>query len=404
MMKGKISINLFSVVFFTCVLFFAVPIMAKEPLKNMQLYARGIVSDDAEAALDDDSHKNLQQEVTKPKQDDSPQNIQQEEKELKQGDSPQSLQQEVKELRQEVQKIRNEAEARKRLEVPEEEKGKSVEDILSAVGREYTMLKKGTIGLGYTFTYAYYSGDVISASTLVEKRSNHNLPNTIDAEYALLNNLTISTAIPFAYKYNRVGTSSSQESTDLGDISLGLQVQPFKAGGNFPTTIVGAAVTFPTGSSPYKIDPNNSLASGAGLYSINGGVTLSKVIDPLVAFGSLSYTYSFEQSGMTQKFGATDVLTKVDPGSSIGLTLGFGYALSYQASLNLSAQFTYNFNTKYTLNNITTTETGSSVSSTFNVGTGWRVTPSRSVYLGLGIGLTNNDPDFSFSIRVPFEF
>jgi polyhydroxyalkanoate synthesis regulator phasin len=404
MMKGKIFINLFSVVFFTCVLFFAVPIMAKEPLKNMQLYARGIVSDDAEAALDDDSHKNLQQEVTKPKQDDSPQNIQQEEKELKQGDSPQSLQQEVKELRQEVQKIRNEAEARKRLEVPEEEKGKSVEDILSAVGREYTMLKKGTIGLGYTFTYAYYSGDVISDSTFVEKRYNHNLTNTIDAEYALFNNLTISTAIPFAYKYNRVGTSSSQESTDLGDITLGLQVQPFKAGGQLPTAILGVGVVLPTGSSPYKIDPNNSLASGAGLYSINGGFTLSKVIDPLVAFGSLNYTYSFEQGDMTQKWGKTDILTKVDPGSSIGLTLGFGYALSYQASLNLSAQFTYNFNTKYTLNNITTTETGSSVSSTFNVGTGWRVTPSRSVYLGLGIGLTNNDPDFSFSIRVPFEF
>jgi hypothetical protein len=404
MMKGKIFINLFSVVFFTCVLFFAVPIMAKEPLKNMQLYARGIVSDDAEAALDDDSPQNLQQEVKKPKQDNSPQNIQQEEKELKQDDSPQSLQQEVKELRQEVQKIRNEAEARKRLEVPEEEKGKSVEDILSAVGREYTMMKKGTIGLGYTFAYSYYSGDVISESTLVEKRSNHNSTNTIDAEYAILNNLTISTAIPFAYKYNRVGTSSSQESTDLGDISLGLQVQPFKAGGEFPTAILGAGVVLPTGTSPYKIDPSHSLASGAGLYSINGGVTLSKVIDPLVAFGSLTYTYSFEQSDMTQKWGKTDVLTKVDPGSSIGLVLGFGYALSYQASLNLSAQFSYSFSNKYTLNNTTTIETGSSLSSTFNVGTGWRVTPSRSVYLGLGIGLTNNDPDVSFSIRVPYEF
>jgi hypothetical protein len=387
MMRGKIFISLLSVVFFTCILFVAVPVMAQGPIKGIQLAVKGIIADDAEAAFDDDSHRSTQQEV----------------KELKQDDSPQSLQQEVKELRQEVQKIRNEAEARKRLEVPEEEKGKSVEDILSAVGREYTMLKKGTIGLGYTFTYAYYSGDVFE-STTVERRANHNLINNIDAEYALRNNLTISSNIPFAYKYNKVGTSSSQESTDLGDISLGLQLQPFKSGGKFPTTILSAGVSLPTGTSPYKIDPNRSLATGSGLYSISGGISLSKVVDPLVAFGSLNYSYSLANNNISQRWGTTDVLTNVDPGSSIGLSLGFGYALSYQASLNLGVSFSYSFSNKYTLNNTSTYENGSSVSSTFTVGTGWRVSPSRSLYLALGIGLTNNDPDFSFSIRVPFEF
>jgi len=128
----------------------------------------------------------------------------------------------VQELKREVQRMRDENEARKRLEVPEEEKSKSVEDILSAVSRQYILLKKGTIGLGYTFGYSYYSGDVITDR--VEQRSNHNLTNNIDVEYAILNNLTINGNFPFAYKYNKVGTSQSQEATDIGDISLGVQM------------------------------------------------------------------------------------------------------------------------------------------------------------------------------------
>jgi hypothetical protein len=380
--------------------------MAKEPIRGTQLALRGVNADDAESAIDDESPKKPQPEI-KEKKDESSKKPQPETKELKKDNPPESLEQEVNELKQEIQKMKNENEARKRLEVPDEEKSKSVEDILSAVGRQYSLLRKGTIGLSYTFSYAYYSGDVINDSALpfvVERRSNHNATNTITAEYALLNNLTLSSNFPFCYKYNNVGTASSQESTDLGDISLGLTLQPFKAGGSIPTTILSLGVSLPTGSSPYKINMNDSLATGSGLYSISGGVSLSKVIDPLVAFGNLSYSYGLPESGLTQYWGTSQILTKMDPGSSIGAAFGFGYALSYQASLNLGVQFTYSFSNKYTINNSTVYENGSSLSSSFNVGTGWRVTTTRSIYVSLGIGLTVNDPDVSLSIKLPFEF
>lgn len=423
-MNRKILINLLSIIFFAFILFVAIPAMAQIPIKGTLLAFNKVSADDADAALDDVSPENIQkkvkdsnkddssklipQEVTKPKKNNPPPNIQPEVIKPKQEELPLSLQQEVQELRKEVQRMRDENEARKRLEVPEEEKSKSVEEILSAVSRQYTLLKKGTVGLGYTFNYSYYSGDVIRQATMVEKRINHNLINTIDMEYAILNNLTISGNLPLAYKYNQIGTDKSQEATDIGDISLGIQWQPFKAGGKFPTTILSAGVTFPTGTSPYKIDPNSSLATGNGYYSFSGGVSFSKTLDPLVAFGNLTYSYGLEQSGLSQyvldankKVVAT--LLKVDPGSAIGCALGFGYALSYQASLNLSTQLTYSFGSRYFYDGAVL-DSGSSVSSSFNVGTGWRVTPTRSVYFTLGIGLTINDPDLAFAIRVPFEF
>lgn len=386
-MKSRFFIGFLSVFCFSFILFLAFPVTAYEPLKGKQLALKGINADDAEPAIDDELPKN------------SPSIV----KETTIDSRPQSLEQEVKELKEEIQKIRNENEARKKLEVPEEEKSKSVDDILSAVGRQYSLLKEGTIGLSYNFNYSYYSGDVID-DTIIERRVNHNLTNTITAEYALRNNLTLTANVPFCYKYNKVGTSSSEDATDLGDISLGVTFQPFKAGGNIPTTIFSIAASIPTGSSPYEITLADSMSTGSGYYAISGGVSLSKVIDPLVAFGSLSYTYGFEKSGLSQYWSKDETLTKIEPGSSIGLSLGFGYALSYQASLNLSAQFAYSFTNRYVTNNVNTYETGTYLSSSFNVGTGWRITPSRSLYISLGIGLTTNDPDLSVSFRVPFEF
>ncbi|MGP8012797.1 MAG: hypothetical protein ACLPP9_00185, partial [Smithella sp.] len=278
-MKSRIFINLLSMVFITCILFVAAPIRAQEPVRETPVALKVIDADDLETAVDDETSQSSQPKAKELKQkDNQSQSPQPEATELK-DESPKSLEQKVEDLRQEIKKMRNENEARKRLEVPEEEKSKSTEDILSAVGNQYVLLKKGIIGLQYSLNYAYYSSDVVSSST-IETRSNHNLTNSIILQYGLLNNFTMYANVPFDYKYNSVGTASSQESTNLGDISLGVQIQPFKAGGSLPTTILSLSASIPTGTSPYAIDTTNSLATGSGVYSISGGVSLSKVLDP----------------------------------------------------------------------------------------------------------------------------
>ena len=319
-------------------------------------------------------------------------------------DSPAALRKELEQLKDEVQKMHKEADARKKLEISPEEKDKSAEDILSSAGRDYTLMKKGTLGLEYSFSYSYYSGDVIEDSAIVEQRSNHNLTNQVFVEYALRDNLTLNTGVPFVYKYNRVGTSTAQDATDFGDITLGVQMQPFKAGGDYPSAILTGGFTLPFGTSPYKIVPGEGQATGSGFYAANAGISLSKTMDPLVAFGNLGVTYNFAATGLDQNWSDGRNLVEVDPGSSVGVVLGLGYALSYKASLNLSTQFSYALGSEYHFSNASTTESGSTVSARFNIGTGWKVFKKQSVSVKLGIGLTSNDPDFTFSVRVPFEF
>jgi len=433
LMKKRIFICLLLVFCFTFILFTSIPVIAQETLAGTQLALRGIIADDAESAVDDETAKTQQteskessKESTKTQQIQSKKTVnelpkskktdlKEASKEAAKSQQPvsetqvedsgsKSLEQQVKDLRQEIKKIRDENEARKKLEVPEEEKSQTVEDILSAAGRQYTLMKKGTLGLDYTLGYSYFSSDAITEASVIERRANHNLTNTISAEYALFNNLTMSASIPFCYKYNRVGTASSQDATDLGDITVGLTLQPLKAGGTMPTTIFSLGVSLPTGTSPYEVNQNQTLATGSGYYSISSGLSFSKVIDLLVAFGSLGYSYGLKESGINQYWSKTQKLTGIEPGSSIGLSFGFGYALSYQASLNIGAQFSYSFGPEYEVNNTQTFKSGSSLSGSFNVGTGWRVTAARSIYITLGIGLTNNDSDFSLSFRLPFEF
>jgi len=314
------------------------------------------------------------------------------------------LEERVKTIEKELKRMREQAEVRKKLEITTKEKAQKEKEVLSAAGRQYTLLSKGTLGAEYNFSYAYYSYDVLREAARIEHHSNHNLTNALYLEYALFNNLTFNSNIPFAYKYDRSGTSQSKDVNDLGDVSVGVQWQPVKSGGKFPSAIFQGTFTLPSGRSPYDINPEQELSTGSGYYSAGAGVTLSQTIDPVVAFGSLNYSHNFNIHSLDQHYSSGRVLTGVDPGDDVSLNLGIGYALSYKVSLNLSYQYSYYFSTSYRWENAGTTSAAAYASSIFSIGTGWRISPERSIYLKLGIGLTNDDPDFLFSVRIPFQF
>ncbi len=313
------------------------------------------------------------------------------------------LQGELETLQQEMKQLREQQEARRKLEITEDEKSAKEKEILQAAGREYTTMKKNTLGLEYNFNYQYYSYDVINQATEIEQHANHNLTNSIFTEYALLDNLTLNLNVPFSYKWDNTGTDQAKEVTDLGDVSVGFQYQPLRTGGSLPTTIVFGSFSFPMGRSPYEIDIDEDLATGNGYYSASAGLSLSKTIDPIIAFGNIGYTYNFSEEGLSQpRNGLT--LTEVDPGDSINGTIGMGFSLSYNVSMNFSYQYTYRFKTIYSWREIPKTESGSRTSSMLYIGTGWRFSPKHSLNMKVGIGLTDEDPDFVVSFRLPFEF
>jgi len=313
------------------------------------------------------------------------------------------LKEEMSKLKKEFQKLQEENEARKSLEITDEEREEKEKEILSAAGRQYTLLRKGIMGIENTFKYTFHSTDTIKESNRIEHESNHTMGNDLLIEYALLDNLTLNISIPLVYKHDKNSTTNSLTVNDVGDISFGGQFQPMKAGGNLPSTILYGNFIVPSGRSPYKIMIGKDLSTGSGYYSLNAGMSMNKTVDPIVAFGNLSLSYNHQVTDVDQKYGDAR-LEEVEPGNSIGYSMGIGYALSYKVSMFMSYQYFYQFTSKYYFKNGGYLSSGSQVSSMLNFGTRWNLTPKQAINVSLGIGLTNDSPDFTLSVRIPFEY
>lgn len=317
-----------------------------------------------------------------------------------------SLNNEMRLLREEVEKLKTEAEAREMLRMTEAESKQEDEEILSAADRKYIMSPTGTLNIDYAFGYTYDSYDVADWTNLtLEHSANHTLTNTVSAGYSLTDNFRASAGVPFVYRYNELGQANSKSVTDIGDVNLGASWQPFRTGGDIPAFIFSTNVSIPTGRSPYEINPSEELSTGSGVFAASLGVSGSKNLDPVVAFGGLAYTYGLEESGLNQKYGAgTKTLCTVEPSGALGMSMGLAYAMSYKASVHGSFAYTYIFGTTYRYTDGTSVETGTGAAASLSVGTGWKISSNKTISVNLGMGLTNDASDFSLSVRIPFDY
>jgi hypothetical protein len=319
-------------------------------------------------------------------------------------DEPKDINQKLQDLQKEVDTLKEMGRTREKLTITTEEKAEQEKAVLTAAGRDYTMMQKGKIELDYSLRYDYVSSSTIISATKVEARANHTISNNIDVQYGLRNNVTTDISVPYVYVYDKTGSNTAKDNSDLGDITLTLDYQPFKTSSSWPTTILIMSVTLPTGRSPYEINRDTDLPTGGGLYAVSLGVNLSKSIDPAMAFGSISATYPLVRSGLTENISGS-ILDEVDPGMSFSAAFGFAYSMTYALSMNVQFQCGYHMSTDYYFSNSSTVSTSPAfTTASLIIGTGWRLSPLTTLSFSLGIGLTKDDPDFYFLFRLPFTF
>ncbi len=284
---------------------------------------------------------------------------------------------------------------------------KQLEEVFQAAEKNYSLLKKGKQSMSYSFDYSYFGDQrfdiqIVNSSVRnldVTPAATHTFTNSFSYDYGLLNNLTVSTRVPLSSKFD---TQDELSNTDLGDISFTLRWQPLAYVPGKPSLTLFSSLKTKTGVSPYEIDVNRQLSSGSGYYSISGGVSTSKVIDPVVLFGSLSMTYNFEQEDLNQVRGAR-VLTSVQPGISLSLSGGYSYSLSYDTSLSASVQISYSDETTLTFNDGTAAKAQDQVSSLLNFSLGNRISEKTILNTNVGFGLTEDSPDVLIGFSLPIN-
>ena len=123
---------------------------------------------------------------------------------------------------------------------------------------------------------------------------------------------------------------------------------------------------------------------GTGHWTVGGGITLVKTLDPVVFFGRLGYTYTLERAGS-------------DPGNDITFLSGMGFSLNDRVSFNMQVIGTFTDNAKLNGRTITRSSLESIsllLGVTVQVAKYWFVEPIVS------LGLTDDAADVVLGFNV----
>lgn len=308
----------------------------------------------------------------------------------------------IEELEKRINELTEEGRARRKLEITEQEKQEKEKEVLEAVGREYSLDPKHTLGVDYMLNYQYAPTERITNQLLIDRVTDHTIRHIISTTYGVLDNLSVTTSVPFVYRYNKMGTDTKLDETDIGDISVGFTFQPKKARAGEVRAILGLSVTLPSGRSPYKINPETELSTGDGVYAVSLSSNFSKQIDPVVAFWNIGYTYRSDATGLDYRVLENYILEEVEIGDYVSVGAGLGYALSYKISVNSSFSYAYKFSNTYHYQGARGIESGDTVSASFGLGVGWKATNKTTLSFSLAYSLSESG--FSFTFRAPFSF
>lgn len=236
--------------------------------------------------------------------------------------------------------------------------------------------------------------------------------------------LELEMKVPYVYRdeSNRITVSEvdpdfsldRELSNDaLGDIELAAHYQFNRGLDGMPYFIGNLRYKSTTGEGPFDIRRNSAgtpleLSTGTGFHSIEPSLTVLLPSAPAVYFANLGYVFDLEDE-VNQQVTQDDedlFIGDVDPGDAVRLSFGMAYSINPRTSFTLGYKndFIGKTETEYVNNN--TGNTTRVRSNTLNVGSlllGWsyQLNQDVAVNLGLELGITDDAPDTTLTLRIP---
>jgi hypothetical protein len=234
--------------------------------------------------------------------------------------------------------------------------------------------------------------------------------------YVYRTDATISREVGTASATDRVFATSGQA---LGDVELAGRYQLNDGGADMPYFVASMRFKSRTGRDPFEVVTDCvtrcvgsnttgtglplSLPTGSGFYSLQPGLTWLYPSDPAVFFGSFSYLHNFKRDvSRTVLNGEREALGTVAPGDVFGFNFGMGLSLNDKSSFSVGYDHASVGRTR---------QNGQPVPGSVRIqlgtlvmGYSLRVSPTTSVGLSVGAGLTRDTPDVTLTLRVPVTF
>ncbi|MCI0484727.1 MAG: DUF3187 family protein [candidate division NC10 bacterium] len=283
------------------------------------------------------------------------------------------------------------------------------------------LLPQGILQVEPSIEYSHWSTNDIAISGFtvfeaivigtirVDELNRDIVTGALTLRYGILDRLQADVRVPVLWRQDQevlgVGTTDETERTidnfNIGDLEASLSYQILNERGWVPAVITRVRARFPTGENPFEIateDVQGNLRltkppTGSGFYGVGPGATLVWTSDPVVFYVGGTYLFNLERN--FTGFG------DINPGNSFEWLAGINIALSERVALNVTFIDQINWSTD---------QNGVEVAGTsFNdgrvvLGASISLSPNTTLLVGAGIGLTDDSPDFTFTVSLPITF
>ncbi|MBJ7498628.1 MAG: hypothetical protein JHC57_02625 [Sphingopyxis sp.] len=240
------------------------------------------------------------------------------------------------------------------------------------------------------------------------------LVGTASFRYGLSDQLEAEVRLPYLYRNDRIEVVQQRDESivrsialrgdGIGDAEFSLRYQFNRPVGQKPIFVGSLRVKSDTGKGPFDIGYDEfgvatGLATGSGFWAVQPGLNFLMPSDPAVIYGGAAYLYHIPRD--VNKMVGDVLIGRVDPGDAVSANIGFGFALNPRFSFSLGYRHNYIFPTKTEVGDTRQKSNYIHVGS-LNFGMSYRLTQRDVINLGFEIGVTEDAPDVSITLRMPF--
>ncbi|MDR7070331.1 TolA-binding protein [Pseudoxanthomonas japonensis] len=253
---------------------------------------------------------------------------------------------------------------------------------------------------------------------------------TLTGRYGVSRRMEVEARLPYVYIHSdtvsrEIFTGSAQDrvfnarGSGMGDVELTGRYQLNRGGADKPFYIAWLRYKSRTGRDLFDVTTDCvtrcvanttgtglplDLPTGSGFNAVQPGITWLYPSDPVVFFGSLSYLHNFKRSDVSRRVlgGQTEFLGDIKAGDILGFNLGMGLALNEKAAISIGYDTSIVDMTKQ--NGEDVAGAVRTTLGTLLLGGTYRFSDRMSLNVALGVGITRDTPDMTFTARLPINF
>lgn len=250
------------------------------------------------------------------------------------------------------------------------------------------------------------------------------------ARFGIGNRFEFEARAPYLYTSSdtvsrEILTGSSQdnvfsaEGKGLGDVDATMRFQFNKGDYSKPFWIGWLRYRWDTGKDPFEVVTDCvtrcvanttgtglplEMPTGTGFNAAQAGLTWLFASDPAVFFGGVSYLHNFPRDNLSRTLllGEKESLGEVAPGDIIGFNVGMGLSLNEKASFSIGYDQSIIGRTQQ--NGVDVPGSVRTTLGNLLLGVSYRYNDTSTLNLSVGIGVTRDTPDVSFTLRAPITF